>query len=78
MFKLCQDRSSWVEPVLSKDVSCSRTQHSDAGEARTSAPQSRVKHSTTESLYSLYLCMKAANAPGEHVHMCRLYKAFIN
>ena len=34
-------------------MSCSRTQHSDAGEARTTAPRSRVKHSTTEPLCSL-------------------------
>ena len=34
-FSLCRDGSSWVEPVLS-NVSCSRTQHSDAGEARNS------------------------------------------
>ena len=30
-------------------------QRSDAGEARTSSPQSRVKHSTTEPLRSHYL-----------------------
>ena len=36
IFQLCEDGSSWVEPVLSKiNVSCSRTQRSDACEART-------------------------------------------
>ena len=33
-------------------MSCSRTQHSDTGEARTAAPRSRVKYSTTEPLRS--------------------------
>ena len=33
-------------------MSCSRTQHSDAGEAQPVAPQSQVKHSTTEPLNS--------------------------
>ena len=36
IFQLCQDGSSWVEPVLSK--SCSRKQCSDADEARTCNP----------------------------------------
>ena len=43
-------------------MSCSKTQHSDAGKARTPTPQSRVKHSTTEPLCSLRI--------GE-VHMIR-------
>ena len=41
IFQLCLDVSSWVEPVLSNDksvLSCSRTQHIDAGEARTCSP----------------------------------------
>ena len=35
IFQLCKDGSSWVEPVLEAriNVSCSWTQHSDAGEA---------------------------------------------
>ena len=34
LVQLCLDGSFWVEPVLSKvKVSCSRTQHNDAGEA---------------------------------------------
>ena len=34
-----------------------RTQHSDVSEARTAAPRSRVKHSTTEPLHSPFqLC----------------------
>ena len=37
------------------NVSCSRTQRSDTGEARTRGLQSRVKHPTTEPLRSLYL-----------------------
>ena len=36
------------------NVSYSRTQHSDAGEARPAAPWSRVKHYTTEPLRSLF------------------------
>ena len=36
VFQSCRDRSSWVEPVLSRGkVSCSRTQCSASGEART-------------------------------------------
>ena len=40
IFQLCQDGSSWVEPVLKVriNVSCSRTQRSDTCEARTSNP----------------------------------------
>ena len=39
IFQLYRDGSSWVEPVLSLDLcSCSRTQRSDAGEARTRGP----------------------------------------
>ena len=39
LFQLCRDRSSWVEPVLSRiNVSCSRTQRSDASEAPTPNP----------------------------------------
>ena len=34
-------------------MSCSRTQRSDAGEAQTPTPQSRVKHCTTDPLCSL-------------------------
>ena len=34
-FQLCQHGTSWVEPV---HVFCSRTQHSDAVEARTPDP----------------------------------------
>ena len=34
-------------------MSCPRTQCSDAGEARTRGPRSRVKYSTTEPLHSL-------------------------
>ena len=36
------------------NVSCSRTQRSDAGEARTRGPSVRVKHYTTEPLPSLH------------------------
>ena len=54
IFQLCRDGSSWVEPELSKDnVFCSMTHYSDAGEAQTAAPRSRVKLSTTEPLCSL-------------------------
>ena len=42
-------------------MSCSRTQHRDTGEARTPAPQSRVKHSTTEPLCSLKMLVRKAN-----------------
>ena len=36
IFQLCRYRSSWVEPVLTRiNVSCSRTQPSDSGEAQT-------------------------------------------
>ena len=55
IFQLNRDGSTWVEPVLSKDimyVSCSRTQRSDAGETQIATPGSRVKHSTTEPLFS--------------------------
>ena len=39
IFQVCQDGSSWAEPVPSKDyVPCSRTQRSDAGEAWTRNP----------------------------------------
>ena len=37
-FQLCRDGYSWVEPVLSKDKCVSRTQHSDADEARNRGP----------------------------------------
>ena len=45
-------------PVLNQyeariNVSCSRTQCSDAGEAHPAALRSRVKHSTTEQLRSI-------------------------
>ena len=39
IFHLCKDGSSWAEPVLARmNVSCSRTQRSDAGEAWTRGP----------------------------------------
>ena len=41
-------------------MSCSKIQRSDSGEARTRDPSSRVKHSTTEPLRTLFfewLCM---------------------
>ena len=38
------------------NVSCSRTQHNDAGEARNAVHRSRAKHSTTEPLRSLVRC----------------------
>ena len=41
IFHLCMDGSSCVDPVLIKamiNVSCSRTQHIDAGEAQTHSP----------------------------------------
>ena len=47
IFQLCRDGSSWVEPVLRINVSCSRTQRSDAGEAWTDNPSV----STTEPLW---------------------------
>ena len=37
------------------NVSCSRTQPTDTGEAGPAAPQSRVKHSTTKPLRSLQI-----------------------
>ena len=53
IFQLCQDRSSWVEPELSKDkcVLLKDTTH-DTCEAQSTAPRSWVKHSTTEPLCS--------------------------
>ena len=35
-------------------MSCSRTQGSDSGDARTAAPLSQVKHSTTELPFMFY------------------------
>ena len=37
-FQLCRDGTSWAEPgeyLAGINMSCSRTQHSDAGEAQT-------------------------------------------
>ena len=38
IFQLCRDRSSWVEPVLSKDKCVLLKDTSDAGEAQTRGP----------------------------------------
>ena len=39
IFQLCRDRSSWLSQYLARiNVSCSRTQRSDAGEALTRSP----------------------------------------
>ena len=48
IFQLCQDGSSWVEPVLSKNK-CLVQGHNTVTSVRLdpAAPRSRVKHSTT-------------------------------
>ena len=38
IFQLCRGGSTWINPELSKDLSCSRTQGSDAGDVRTRNP----------------------------------------
>ena len=43
------DKTNLSLGLLSPLMSCSRTQRSDAGEARTRGPWSRVRHSITES-----------------------------
>ena len=46
IFRLCQDRSSWVEPVIINDnVSCSRAQHSHTNETRTGNPSVLIHRS---------------------------------
>ena len=65
MFQINWDRSSWVEPVLSKDKMCLAEGHNTAMPVRfePAAPLSQVKHSTTEPMLShRYLCMQAAKA----------------
>ena len=57
IFQLNRDRSSWVEPVLS----CVLLMHHKAVtpvRLEPSAPQSRVKHSTTEPLRSHFWAVK--------------------
>ena len=50
--QLCRDRSSWVEPVLSKDK-CVLLKDITQWRRWDSNPRPRVKHSTTEPLCSL-------------------------
>ena len=56
IFQLNRDGSSWVEPVLSKDKCVLLKDHNAVTPVwlEPAAPQSRVKHSTTEPLHSLY------------------------
>ena len=56
IFQFNRDGSSWVEPVLSLDKCALLKDHNAATPVRleTAAPRSRVKHSTTEPLRSLY------------------------
>ena len=56
IFQLNKDGSSWVEPVLSKDKCVFLKDHNAVTPVRLEpkAPRSRVKHSTTESLQSLF------------------------
>ena len=42
-------------------MSCSRTQHSDSGEARSCGLSPQVKHSTTEPLCSSYIIRHMVN-----------------
>ena len=53
IFQLCQDGSSWVEPVLSKDK-CVLLKDTTVTPVRIEpvTPRSRVKHSTTQPLCS--------------------------
>ena len=62
IFQLNRDRSSWVEPVLSKDKCVLLKDHNAVTPVmlEPAAPQSRVKHSTTEPLRSLRTCVKGA------------------
>ena len=53
---------------------CSRTQCSDAIEARTTGPRSRVKHSTTETLCSPIKSRPYFNRKGIGVVECPNYK----
>ena len=55
-FQLCWERSSWVEPVLSKDL-CLAQGHRAVTLVmlEPTTPQSWVEHSTTEPLHSLYI-----------------------
>ena len=55
LFQICQEGSSWVEPILSKDL-CLAQGHSTVTLVRLkpSTPWSCVKYSTTEPLSSLY------------------------
>ena len=51
IYLLCRNRSSWVEPVLGEDKCILlKTQHNDAGEARTRGPSVSSLHPTTEPL----------------------------
>ena len=56
IFQLNRDGSSWVEPVLSKDKCVLLKDHNAVTPVwlEPAAPQSRVKHSTTEPMGSLY------------------------
>ena len=55
IFQLNRDGSSWVEPVLSLDKCVLLKDHNAVTPVRfqPAAPQSQIKHSTTEPLYSL-------------------------
>ena len=60
IFQLTRDRSSWVEPVLSQDK-CVLLKDNNAVtpvRLKPAAPQSQVKHSTTEPLRSLKQMLK--------------------
>ena len=56
IFQLNRDGSSWVEPVLSLDKYVLLKDHDAVTPVRLelATPRSRVKHSTTEPLLSLY------------------------
>ena len=55
IFQINRDRSSWVEPVLSQDKYVLLKDHNAVMPVRLkpAAPQSQVKHPTTEPLRSL-------------------------
>ena len=56
IFQLNRDESSWVEPVQSQDKCVLLKDHNTVTPVRLepTAPQTRVKHSTTEPLRSLH------------------------
>ena len=63
IFQLNRDRSSWVEPVLSYDKCVLLRDHNAMTMVRLKpeAPQSQVKHSTSEPLRSLSTDMNQDN-----------------